>query len=119
MSSIGCKICCADEMIVGRWYKIITYPIGFNQNQDGTLIDTDFPYKYTANYTCNSNLVTLIHDSIYIKNTGQFTLKSVDMYGNTDTKIINAIEAPTITRTKIAMTPSSWSDLKNNISENQ
>ena len=119
MSSIGCKICCADEMIVGRWYKIITYPIGFNQNQDGTLIDTDFPYKYEANYTCDSNLVTLIHDSIYIKNTGQFTLKSVDMYGNTDTKIINAIEAPTITRTKITMTPSSWNDLKNNISENQ
>ncbi len=119
MSNIGCKICCSDEMIVGRWYKIITYPIGFNQNKDGTLIDNDFPYKYTVNYTCNSNLVTLLHDSIYIKSMGQFSIQCVDMYGNKDSKMINAIKAPTIVRTDIEMNPSSWSDLKNNISENQ
>ena len=23
-----CKILCADEMIVGRWYKLVTYPAG-------------------------------------------------------------------------------------------
>lgn len=99
-----CKILCADEMIVGRWYKLITYPVG-----------TDVITNYWVKYSCESEKVCLLHDTVYIKETGDFTISCTDMYGYTDSKTITAIEEPTIERTVYEITPSSWSDLQEQV----
>lgn len=105
-----CKILCADEMIVGRWYKLVTYPAG-----------TDVVTNYWVKYSCDSEKVCLLHDTLYIKETGEFTVSCVDMYGHTNSKTITAIEEPTIERTVHEITPTSWNDLQeqvNTIGEN-
>lgn len=96
-----CKICCADEMIVGRWYKLITHAVGHG-----------VPYNYTVNYSTEAENVVLLHDTVYIKETGAFTVSCVDQYGNKDTKTITAIEKPSIERTEYTITPTSWSDFQ-------
>lgn len=97
-----CKICCADEMIVGRWYKIIAYPRFYT------------PLQYWCKYTCNDENVVLIHDTIYIKDEGNFTINCIDQYGNADSKTIKAIKNPfnNINREYYEYTPTSWEDFK-------
>lgn len=99
-----CKILCADEMIVGRWYKLVTYPVG-----------TDVITNYWVKYSCENINVFLLHDTVYIKGTGTFTVYCTDMYGHTDTKTINAIEEPTIERTEYTITPTSWENLQEQV----
>lgn len=104
----SCKIFASEKMIIGRWYKLVTYPQGFDDN---------FPFKYTVNYSCNSDLVTLLHDTVYIKQVGTFTISCVDMYGSTDSITIEAIEEPKIERTVHEITPTSFEDLQNKINQ--
>lgn len=102
-----CKICCADEMIVGRWYKIVAYPRFYT------------PLQYWCTYTCNDENVTLIHDTVYIKDEGDFTINCIDQYGNTDSKTIKAIENPfnNINRNYFEYTPTSWEDFKSFVTQ--
>lgn len=102
-----CKICCADEMIVGRWYKIIAYPRFYT------------PLQYWCKYTCNNENVMLIHDTIYIKDEGNFTINCIDQYGNTDSKTIKAIKNPfnSINREYYEYTPTSWEDFKSFVTQ--
>lgn len=97
-----CKICCADEMVVGRWYKIIAYPRFY------------IPTQYWCKYTCEDDNVVLIHDTVYIKSEGDFTINCIDQYGNTDSKTIKAINNPfnDIDRTYYEYIPTSWDDFK-------
>lgn len=101
-----CKICCADQMIVGRWYKLITYAVGY-----------DVPYNYTVNYSTSSGNITLLHDTLYIKEVGEFTVSCVDMYGNSDTKTITAIEKPAIERAEYTINPTDWLDFQMKVTE--
>ena len=103
-----CVICCADEMIVGRWYKIIAYPVGAPAR--GSISDAMCDYR--VNYTCDADNVVLIHDTIYIKATGEFEIRCADMFGATASKTIRAIEEPTIERTTHEIIPESWDDFK-------
>lgn len=100
-----CKICCADRMVVGRWYKLVSHAVGYG-----------VPYHYTVNYTAEGDNVALLHDTVYIKAAGVFTVSCVDMYGNTDRKTIEAIEKPTVSRTEHNITPSGWSDFQSKVS---
>lgn len=97
-----CKICCADEMVVGRWYKLVAYPRFYT------------PLQYWCTYSCNDNNVVLIHDTVYIKSEGNFTVNCIDQYGNTDSKTIKAIKNPSnnIKRTYFEYIPTSWNDFK-------
>lgn len=98
-------ICCADKMIVGRWYKIISIP----------RYSYCISYKVTYQYS-GTNIVP-IHDTIYIKSTGSFTVTATDTDGNTATKTIECIEDPSPTRTEVEYTPSTWNDFKTKIEE--
>lgn len=100
MANKNCKIFSADKMIVGRWYKLVTY-------HKGTY---GAPWNYTVNYSCSNSNVLLLHDTVYIKSTGTFTVSCVDMYGNTDSKTIEAIAEPYMERTAYTITPTTWSD---------
>ena len=93
-------ICCADEMMVGRWYKIISIP----------RYNNCISCKVT--YSCNANNVFLAHDTVYIKSTGSFTITATDIEGNVAIKVINAIEEPNITRDTITYTPTDWETFK-------
>ena len=113
MTHKNCKIFCADTMIVGRWYKLVTYP-------KGTYNSSDYagpPYRYTVNYSCSDTNVTLLYDSVYIKSAGEFTVSVVDMYGNTDSKTISAIKEPKIKRTFYTIVPTDWDDFKEKADE--
>ena len=99
-----CKICCADKMIVGRWYKLVTYAVGYG-----------VPYNYTVNYSTESDNITLLHDTLYVKSSGAFTVSCIDMYGNTDSKTVQAIGKPTISRTPHSITPTDWDDFQSNV----
>lgn len=103
-------IFCADEMIVGRYYKIITMPIGFSTVYDGK--ETELPYNYWAKYTCDSDNIILAHDTVYIKATGAFTIRSTDCTGSICEKTILAIDEPTIERNTVEVAPSNWEELK-------
>ena len=96
-----CKICCANKMIVGRWYKLVTYAVGYG-----------VPYNYTVTYSAAGENVVLLHDTLYVKSAGAFTVSCMDMYGNTDSKAITAIDKPSVDRTEYTITPSSWSNFQ-------
>lgn len=99
---VSCTIQCTDKMIVGRWYKLVTYPVGY---------DT-VPYNYKVYYTVSNDAIcALVFDTIYIKKPGIFIVDVTDMYGNTDKKVINAIPEPEIARRKYIYQPASWDDL--------
>lgn len=100
-----CKICCADKMIVGRWYKLVTYAVGYG-----------VPYNYTVTYSVAGENVVLLHDTLYVKSAGAFTVSCMDMYGNTDSKAITAIDKPSVNRTEYTITPSSWSNFQEQVS---
>ena len=103
-------ICCASEMIVGRWYKLITFP-GYDAGLDSIK-------DYTVTYVCDDDCVMLLHDTVYIKTAGaSFTVTATDMNGYTATKIIQTIEEPTIERTSHSITPVDWEDLRAKIAE--
>ena len=99
-----CKICCADKMIVGRWYKLVTYAVGYG-----------VPYNYTVTYSAAGENVVLLHDTLYVKSAGAFTVSCMDMYGNTDSKTIQAIGKPTISRTPHSITPTDWADFQSKV----
>lgn len=99
-----CKICCADQMVVGRWYKLVTYAVGH-----------DVPFNYTVNYSTDSDNVTLLHDTLYIKTAEPFTVSCQDMYGNTDSKLITPINLPTVERTEHEITPTDWADFQTQV----
>ena len=102
-------ICCADEMIVGRWYKIITFP-AYDEGLDSIL-------DYKVTYTCDSNdCALMLHDTVYIKKAGgSFTVYATDMNGYTCNKTINTIEEPDIDRDEYTIVPSSYEDLKSKV----
>lgn len=54
MASSILGICCADKMIVGRWYKIISIP------RYSYCVSCKVTYQYTGTN------ITSIHDTIYI-----------------------------------------------------
>ncbi len=107
-----CVICCADQMIVGRWYKLVTFPVGVPDRDDGYPAVVD----YWAKYSCDAGNVCLLHDTVYIKAEGEFTVSCVDQYGHTASKTITAIAEPTIERTTHEITPTSWADLQDKVS---
>lgn len=99
-------ICCADKMVIGRWYKIISIP------------RYDYCTSCKVSYSINNkDAVFLAHDTVYIKKKGEFTITATDTNGNIDTKIIQAIEDPTPTREEVEYTPTTWDDLKTKILE--
>lgn len=102
-----CKIYCADNMIVGRWYKLLAYPLDVNE---------DITTIYNTTFECdNLDVAYIVHDTVYIKKTGSFTITAHDMYGNSDQKTIQAIPEPEVERTTYSIEPDSWDDLKNQI----
>lgn len=103
-------IFCADEMIIGRYYKIITIPIGFKTIHEGKEIE--LPYNYWAKYSCESDNVILAHDTVYVKSEGTFTIKSVDCTGYECKKTITAVLEPTIERNVEIITPTDWGNFK-------
>lgn len=101
-----CKLFCADSMVVGRWYKLLTYPTEINED-----ITT-----YTATYKCSElDIAYILHDTVYIKNIGIFTISVQDMYGNTDEKTIIATNEDKIDRLTYKISPRSWEDLREKI----
>lgn len=107
-----CVIYCADNMVVGRWYKIISYLTEPNETNNNIA-----PYNVT--YKCNnSEIAFLIHDTIYIKKSGSFIITANDMYGNLSQKTINAIKEPKIQRNGCTLKNlQSWDDLKTRIEQ--
>lgn len=102
-----CKIYCADNMIIGRWYKLLAYPLDVNE---------DITTIYNTVFECNNpDIAYLIHDTVYIKKNGSFTITAHDMYGNSDQKTIRAISEPEVGRTTYSIEPESWEDLKEQI----
>lgn len=101
-----CKLYCSDAMIVGRWYKILSYLLD--------VATASIPYN--AKYECdNPDIACLIHDTVYVKKTGSFTITAHDMYGNSDQKTIQAIPEPEVERTTYTIEPVSWDDLRDQI----
>ena len=102
-----CKIFCADKMIVGRWYKLLAYPLDVNE---------DITTIYNTTFECdNPDVACLVHDTVYIKKTGSFTVTAHDMYGNSDQKTIQAINEPEVERITYNIEPESWDDLRGQI----
>lgn len=105
-----CIIYCADNMTTGRWYKIFAY---LREPDDSIPVA---PYNVT--YQCdNEEIAYLVHDTVYIKKTGDFEITARDMYGNLSKKTIHAIEVPKIFRSSHIIVPESWEDLKEKISQ--
>lgn len=103
-------ICCADEMIVGRWYKIITFP-AYDSGLDAIR-------DYTVNYTCTDDCVLLCHDTVYVKKASEsFTITATDMNGYTTSKTVKTIEDPNVERTVYEYIPTDWEDLRTKISD--
>lgn len=102
-----CKIYCADSMIVNRWYKLLVYPLDVNE---------DITTLYNTTFECNEpDIAYIIHDTIYIKKSGSFTITAHDMYGNSDQKTIQAILESEISRTTYEIEPESWEELREQI----
>ena len=99
-------ICCADKMVIGRWYKIISIP-----RYDDCV---SCKVSYSIN---NKDVAFLAHDTVYIKKKGGFTITATDTNGNTNTKIIQTIEDPTPVREEVEYTPTTWNDFKTKILE--
>lgn len=103
-------IFCADEMMVGRYYKLTTIPIGFSTMYGGE--ETELPINYWATYSCGNDNVVLAHDTIYVKSEGEFTIKSTDCTGSVCEKTIAAIVEPSVERNTVEITPTDWAELK-------
>lgn len=99
-------ICCADKMVIGRWYKIISIP-----RYDDCV---SCKVSYSIN---NKDVAFLAHDTVYIKKKGEFTITATDTNGNTNTKTIQTIEDPTPVREEVEYTPTTWNDFKTKILE--
>ena len=114
-----CHIMCADEMIVGRWYKLLCLPTNHSDTYEE---GSNLPYHYWVNYHLanakaiggmeSTDVVNLYHDTVYIKTEGSFTVTATDINGMTDTKTIAAIANPSPKREEISITPTSWENLQ-------
>lgn len=101
----GTALCCADEMIVGRWYKLVGMPVGYG---------VSYNYKTTFSID-NDDIACLLFDTLYIKKTGSLTITVTDQYGNTDSKSVSLIEEPTVERTEYTISPATWEDFKTQV----
>lgn len=119
-----CHIMCAENMIVGRWYKLMCLPTNHSDTYEE---GSNLPYHYWYNFhlsdsTVNggmesNDIVNLYHDTVYIKSTGEFTITATDINGKSDTKTITAIVDPSPSRTEVEITPTSWANLQELVTE--
>lgn len=89
-------ICCSEKMIVGRWYKLLSWLEKAEEVMD----------KDTTKWECTGINCVLVHDLIYFNETGTATIKAEDSYGYIATKSIEVIEEPAINRSKISVSSS-------------
>lgn len=99
----GCKICCSGTMYTDLYYKLICYPYGHG-----------VPYMYTYKFDINGPGI-LLQDTVFITGVGKLIIRVTDMYGNTDSKIIECKSQPKVERSIKRITYTDWAQLKTEI----
>lgn len=99
----GCKICCAENMYTGLYYKLLCYPYGYG-----------VPYMYTYKFSVDGPAI-LLQDTVFITGDGILTISVTDMYGNTDSITVQCKSPPVFERNRKTITYINWAQLKSDI----